>query len=726
MAYPESRRTATADPMPETSSSTPKVERVVSKIIVPSDQSMVALLGSRDEVLRTVERVLPSDVHVRGNEVTLTGSAKDNALGVLLFEQLLALLAKGQPLTTDAVERSVAMLQQSEGKPAEVLTLNILSNRGRTIRPKTVNQKRYVEAIDAHTIVFGIGPAGTGKTYLAMAKAVQALQAKQVNRIILTRPAVEAGERLGFLPGTLFEKIDPYLRPLYDALHDMLDPDSIPKLMAAGTIEVAPLAYMRGRAQPVDTPVMTPEGVRPIGELEVGDLVVGSDGLPTPVLGVHPQGRKQVYRVSTQDGASTLACGEHLWSVSTRDDRRHGKPARVLQTSEMMGSLRQAHAHRYELPVVAPVEFVPSEVPLDPYALGLLLGDGCITTSTTPSFSTRDDELAHALEQALPGIELRETARQGDYVLRHEGYHRGGLLTANPVTVVLRDLGLAGTRSTTKFVPPAYLLNSVEVRLALLQGLLDTDGGPVTQAGRSCRVEYTTCSDQLRDDVVWLVRSLGGVAYVRTRPAEGRAPGHAQGRPVHYRSDAHVLDIRLPEGLDPFRLSRKKAAYDATGGGRPMRFVHSIEPAGEAVCVCISVAAADSLYVTEDFIVTHNTLNDAFIILDEAQNTTAEQMKMFLTRLGFGSKIVVTGDVTQVDLPGGATSGLRVVQDILDGVEDVHFAPLTSNDVVRHKLVGRIVDAYAQYDAEEQSRGPQRGPGGRPAGRRDDVRRPRT
>jgi phosphate starvation-inducible PhoH-like protein len=349
--------------MPDTTPSTPRVERVISKIVVPAEQSMVSLLGSRDEVLRTVERVLTSDVHVRGNEITLTGKASDNALGVLLFEQLLALLAKGETLTADSVERSAAMLRQADGsRPADVLTLNILSNRGRTIRPKTLNQKRYVEAIDQHTIVFGIGPAGTGKTYLAMAKAVQALQAKQVNRIILTRPAVEAGERLGFLPGTLFDKIDPYLRPLYDALHDMLDPESIPKLMAAGTIEVAPLAYMRGR-----------------------------------------------------------------------------------------------------------------------------------------------------------------------------------------------------------------------------------------------------------------------------------------------------------------------------------------------------------------------TLNDAFIILDEAQNTTAEQMKMFLTRLGFGSRIVVTGDVTQVDLPGGATSGLRVVREILDGIEDVHFSTLTSQDVVRHKLVGRIVDAYAQYDAElEAARGPQR-----TAGRRDDVRRSR-
>jgi phosphate starvation-inducible PhoH-like protein len=137
--------------------------------------------------------------------------------------------------------------QEPAESPAEVLSLNIVSNRGRTIRPKTANQKKYVDAIDENTITFGIGPAGTGKTYLAMAKAVAALQAKKVNRIILTRPAVEAGEKLGFLPGTLSEKIDPFLRPLFDALHDMIDVDSIPRLMQTGVIEVAPLAYMRGR-----------------------------------------------------------------------------------------------------------------------------------------------------------------------------------------------------------------------------------------------------------------------------------------------------------------------------------------------------------------------------------------------------------------------------------------------------------------------------------------------
>ncbi len=337
---------------------TPQAQTVAAqaKIVVPAKHPMVSLLGSGDVLLKVVEDAFPRvDIHVRGNEITLAGPVAEVALAERLFDEMVVVLRTGQPLTPDAVERSAAMLRTAEGeRPADVLTLNILSNRGRTIRPKTLNQKRYVDAIDRHTIVFGIGPAGTGKTYLAMAKAVQALQSKQVNRIILTRPAVEAGERLGFLPGTLYEKIDPYLRPLYDALHDMIDPDSIPRLMAAGTIEVAPLAYMRGR-----------------------------------------------------------------------------------------------------------------------------------------------------------------------------------------------------------------------------------------------------------------------------------------------------------------------------------------------------------------------TLNDAFIILDEAQNTSAEQMKMFLTRLGFGAKIVVTGDVTQIDLPSGAASGLKVVQEILAEVPDIAFCELTSHDVVRHKLVGRIVDAYARYDAADPAaagRGHRRAP----------------
>lgn len=319
---------------------------VRSSIEVPPDL-VVGLLGSADENLRALERILDADLHVRGNTITLSGEPAEVALVERVIGELVAIVRRGQPLTPDAVRHSVAMLAGGGNEtPAEVLTLDVLSRRGKTIRPKTLNQKRYVDAIDVNTIVFGIGPAGTGKTYLAMAKAVNALQTKQVTRIILTRPAVEAGERLGFLPGTLSEKIDPYLRPLYDALYDMMDPELIPKLMTSGVIEVAPLAYMRGR-----------------------------------------------------------------------------------------------------------------------------------------------------------------------------------------------------------------------------------------------------------------------------------------------------------------------------------------------------------------------TLNSAFIILDEAQNTTAEQMKMFLTRLGFGSKVVVTGDITQIDLPGGARSGLRAAVDILGGIDDIHVAELTSVDVVRHRLVSEIVDAYAKDDAKHEQAG---------------------
>ena len=312
-------------------------------VVVPTSISMVSLVGTGDELIRVIEKKYPDVlVVVRGNEITLNGPIHRVQQVEALIAELIVVLRTGQGLTPDVVERSISMLQ-SDVRPAEILTANILTNRGKSIRAKTLNQKHYVDAIDQNTVVFGIGPAGTGKTYLAVAKAVQALQNKQITRIILTRPAVEAGERLGFLPGTLTEKIDPYLRPLYDALHDMIDADSIPRLITSGTIEVAPLAYMRGR-----------------------------------------------------------------------------------------------------------------------------------------------------------------------------------------------------------------------------------------------------------------------------------------------------------------------------------------------------------------------TLNDAFIILDEAQNTSAEQMKMFLTRLGFGSTMVITGDVTQVDLPSGTTSGLRIVRDILKDIDDVAFCELTSQDVVRHRLVGQIVDAYARHDEANQ------------------------
>ena len=210
--------------------------------------AMVQLLGPQDRLLRTIERAHPQvQVLVRGNEITLSGQPRDVQAAQRLVEELIQLVRNGADLGASDVTSSAHILASGAGSPAELLSQAILTSRGKSIRPKTLGQKDYVDAIDQNTIVFGIGPAGTGKTYLAMAKAVQALQRKEVERIILTRPAVEAGERLGFLPGTLTDKIDPYLRPLYDALNEMMDPEIVPKLLAAGTVEVAPLAYMRGR-----------------------------------------------------------------------------------------------------------------------------------------------------------------------------------------------------------------------------------------------------------------------------------------------------------------------------------------------------------------------------------------------------------------------------------------------------------------------------------------------
>jgi len=282
------------------------------KILVPGSQPMVALLGRTDEFLKLVEAAFDSQIVVRGNEITITGSEGEAEKVGMLFEELLALLERGHVLTEAGVGQTIELVKGDDVRPTEVLGDRVLTSRGRSIGPKTLGQKNYVDALRRSTVTFAIGPAGTGKTYLAVATAVKALQDSEVRRIILTRPAVEAGERLGFLPGTLYEKIDPYMKPLYDALYEMMDADALQRLMERGTIEVAPLAFMRGRAQPVETPVLTPWGWRPIGSLGIGDLVVGSNGLPTPVIGVYPQGTEDVFRLTAQDGASTLCSAEQI------------------------------------------------------------------------------------------------------------------------------------------------------------------------------------------------------------------------------------------------------------------------------------------------------------------------------------------------------------------------------------------------------------------------------
>ena len=243
-----SARTGSADPTdPQTAG--PQTTGGTHRVIAVDGIAMVRLLGPQDRLIRAVESRFPDvRVHVRGNEVTLDGEGAPVAAAARLVEELVLMTAGGHDLDPEGVRESARILENGGPvRPADAFGQAILTARGKSIRPKTLGQREYVDAVDQNTIVFGIGPAGTGKTYLAMAKAVQSLQRKEVERIILTRPAVEAGERLGFLPGSLNDKIDPYLRPLYDALNEMMDPELVPKLLAAGTIEVAPLAYMRGR-----------------------------------------------------------------------------------------------------------------------------------------------------------------------------------------------------------------------------------------------------------------------------------------------------------------------------------------------------------------------------------------------------------------------------------------------------------------------------------------------
>ncbi len=216
------------------------------RVHVPGNHLMTDLLGPGDELLAGIEAAFPSTaIHVRGSDVTISGA--DAATVGRLFEELVALLEQGHPLSPPVLGRTIDMVRADE-RPSEILTTEVLRTvRGGRVRPKTAGQKRYLEAIASHTVTFGIGPAGTGKSWLAVAMAVQALQTKQVERIVLTRPAVEAGERLGFLPGDLMAKVDPYLRPLYDALNDMVGPEHSQRLLERGSVEVAPLAFMRGR-----------------------------------------------------------------------------------------------------------------------------------------------------------------------------------------------------------------------------------------------------------------------------------------------------------------------------------------------------------------------------------------------------------------------------------------------------------------------------------------------
>lgn len=322
-------------------------KKVVTESIEVQGVNMVSLFGTEDRLLKALEIAYPTiEVHARGNEIVLKGEQKQVAGAKQLIDQMIVLIIGGQELAAGDLNRSAKMIE-SDIRPTDVLSQSILTSRGKSIRPKTLGQKLYVDAMDEFTVVFGIGPAGTGKTYLAMAKAVQALQRKEVSRIILTRPAVEAGERLGFLPGSLSEKIDPYLRPLFDALHEMLDPETIPKLMAAGTIEVAPLAYMRGRTLNDSFIILdeaqntTPEQMKMFltrlgfnskmvitGDITQVDLPSGNSGLRTAVAAL--------------SGLDDM----HFASLTSEDVVRHNLVAKIVDAYTKYDDLKSAEGKK--------------------------------------------------------------------------------------------------------------------------------------------------------------------------------------------------------------------------------------------------------------------------------------------------------------------------------------------------------------------------------------------
>jgi phosphate starvation-inducible PhoH-like protein len=331
-----------SDPVPD---SEPIAEPATAEAKLHVDGvAMVRLLGAQDRLLTTIETQYPAvSLHVRGNDITLTGDPAQVRAAHNLIAELIDMVRQGQDLEPVEVLSSARILEDGSGKPADLLGQAILTSRGRSIRPKTLGQKQYVDAIDENTIVFGIGPAGTGKTYLAMAKAVQALQRKEVERIILTRPAVEAGERLGFLPGTLTDKIDPYLRPLFDALNEMMDPELVPKLLAAGTVEVAPLAYMRGRTLNNSFIVLdeaqntTPEQMKMfLTRLGFGSKIVVTGDITQVDLPAASSGLRLVTRVLAD------VDDIHFSRLTSDDVVRHSLVARIVDAYSEYDQVKQA------------------------------------------------------------------------------------------------------------------------------------------------------------------------------------------------------------------------------------------------------------------------------------------------------------------------------------------------------------------------------------------------
>ena len=409
----------------------------------------------------------------------------------------------------------------------------------------------------------------------------------------------------------------------------ILWPDSIPTSQAEGDglpsahqveqLRLATLAPIgcfiggpgTGKAMPIDWPILTPHGYKPMRDVVIGSEVIGSNGKSANVVGVYPQGMKPIYRVTFSDGSTAECCNEHLWFTATRRERKNARRrgldpfglGRVRTTEELAATLRSAddHANHY-IPLVQPVEFAGNEVlPIDPYELGLLLGDGCLQPNAI-SISTPDAELVDAIAQTIPqSVSIRKRRGQRCPIYGIVGNSNAG----NDVLDSLRSLGLAGKKSVEKFVPNTYKFTSSANRLALLQGLLDTDGHSDGHV-----VEYSTSSPLLAVDIVFLIESLGGTATTTWRecPAYMHKGERRFGKP-----NARVI-VKLPAGIAPFRLTRKRDRYITRTKYQPCRYIVSVDLIGKKQAQCIAVDAPDNLYVSDRFVVTHNTHSLSFLL----------------------------------------------------------------------------------------------------------------
>lgn len=362
-----------------------------------------------------------------------------------------------------------------------------------------------------------------------------------------------------------------------------------------------------GKAEWVENKIFTPTGTKKMGDLDVGDYVIGANGKPNMVIGTFPQGEKEMFKVSFNDKSNVIVCGEHLWQVQSmrqRSQEKYKKNYYVKTTKEILEAgltyeRKPGHTqNRWAIPMTKPVEFEPQNVFIEPYLLGLLLGDGCLSAKDGIGYSSVDKELVDAVSETIPnGLKLKKKKNNDiDYGISR--LSRLGSDQNSPLLIYLRNYGLQGKKSNNKFIPTEYKFNSVEVRLAILQGLLDTDGSAATH-----QIEYTTISKRLAEDVVFLTQSLGGTAKVKERNTFYTYKGEKKQGQLSYR-----LDIKLPGDIQPFRLQRKINKYIPKTKYQPSRFITSIEFVGNLEAKCIKVEAQDSLYLTENFIVTHNTL----------------------------------------------------------------------------------------------------------------------